>query len=330
MPISRRQRCLHPLWSTTLASPLGEGPIAVYNRRVIFEFAQHGKRFALRAGLVFLLAPAYWLAAAGPGRLEKSFDTTDSPQISLSNLRGQISVRGWDRNQVHVLCVTVSPRVEVDTEAMPPTGRAERIQLATHVLDPMVTGNEETADCALEVPAGASLEIRNRQGAVQIEKLQGQHAWVESADGRITAMDVASHLTARSLGGDIELMRPTGRTEAYTITGNIRLLDPESKNVRANTNSGKITYRGDFVPTGEYVLSTYSGEIEVLCPLSASFELNAKTVKGKLENTFSLTPKRHALSPFSSVNSLLGTHNTGSATVELTSFSGRIRIRPQL
>ncbi len=329
MPISRRPRCLQPLWNTTIASPLGEGLTVVYNRRVIFEFGQHGKRLALRAGLVFLLAPACLLAAAAPGRMERSIDTIDSPQISLSNLRGQISVRGWVRNQVHVICVTVSPRVEVVAEAMPRTGRAERIQLATHVLDPMVTGNEETADCALEIPMGASLEIRNRQGAVQIEKLQGQHAWIESADGRITAMDVASHLTARSLGGDIEFMRPTGRTEAYTITGNIRLLDPESKNLRANTNSGKITYRGDFVPAGEYILSTYSGEIEVLCPSTASFELNAKTVKGKLENTFSLTPKRHASSPFSSANSLLGTHKSGSATVELTSFSGRIRVRPQ-
>ena len=301
----------------------------MYNRGVIFEVVQFGKRLALRAGLVFLLAQTCWLSAAEPGRLDKTIDTTDSPQISVSNLRGQISVRGWIRNQVHVICITVSPRVEVDAEAMPKTGRAERIQLATHVLDPMVTGNEENADCALEIPVGASLEIRNRQGAVQIEKLQGQHAWVESADGRITAMDVASHLTVRSLGGDIELMRPTGRTEAYTITGNIRLLDPESKNLRANTNSGKITYRGDFVPAGEYVLSTYSGEIEVLCPFSASFELSAKTVKGKLENTFSLTPKRHASTPFASSNSLLGTHNTGSATVELTSFSGRIRVRPQ-
>lgn len=301
----------------------------MYNRRVIFEFGQFGKRFALRAGLLLLLAPACWLTAAGPGRLEKTIDTTDSPQVSLTNLRGQISVRGWIRNQVHFLCVTVSPRVEVDTDVMPRTGRAERIVLATHVLDPMINGNEETADCALEVPTGASLEIRNRQGAVQIEKLQGQHAWVESADGKITALDVSSHLTARSLGGDIELMRPTGRTEAYTITGNIRLLDPESKNLRANTNSGKIIYRGDFVPAGEYVLSSYSGEIEVLCPPSASFELNAKTVKGKLENTFLLTPKRHASSPFASSNSLLGTHNTGSATVELTSFSGRIRVRPQ-
>ncbi len=301
----------------------------MYNQGVIFEFVQFGKRLALGAGVVFLLAPACALTAAEPGRLEKTIDTTDSPQVSLTNLRGQVSVRGWVRNQVHFLCVTVSPRVEVDTDVMPKTGRAERIVLATHVLDPMISGADETADCALEVPTGASLEIRNRQGTVQIEKLQGQHAWVESADGRITAMDVASHLTVRSLGGDIELMRPTGRTEAYTITGNIRLLDPESKNLRANSNSGKITYRGDFVPAGEYVLSTYSGEIEVLCPFSASFELSAKTVKGKLENTFSLTPKRHASTPFASSNSLLGTHNAGSATVELTSFSGRIRVRPQ-
>jgi DUF4097 and DUF4098 domain-containing protein YvlB len=305
-----------------------EGPTAVYNRRVDFEIGQTAKRLILRVAFI-AVAPTCLLMAAGPGRLEKTLDTTGDPQITLSNLRGQIAVRGWVKNQVHVICVTASPRVEVDVDALPRTGQVERIQLATHVLDPLVTGNDETADCALDVPVGASLEVRNRQGAVLVEKLQGQHAWIESADARISATDVAGHLTARSLGGDIEFTRPTGRADAYSITGSIRLLDPGSKNLRANTNSGKITYQGDFIPAGEYVLSTYSGDIEVICPPSASFELNAKTVKGKLENTFSLTHKRHSPSPFPSANSLFGTYNTGNATVELTSFSGKIRVRPQ-
>jgi DUF4097 and DUF4098 domain-containing protein YvlB len=278
--------------------------------------------------VLFLAAPLS-LLAVGPAHVDKTFDTTPDPQISLTNLRGQVVIRGWDKSQVHAQCTTASPRVEVESEAMPPTGRAERIHLSTQVLDPLLSGNEETADCTLDVPAEASLEIRNRQGSVQVERLQGQHASIESADARIAASDVTGHLTARSLGGDIEIVRPSGRVEANSITGNLTFREPTSKNLRGNTNSGHILYQGDFEPAGEYILSTYSGDIEVVVPSSASFELDAKTVKGKVDNAFRLQPKRRAPSPLGSASSLLGTHNTGNAMVELTSFSGHVRVRPQ-
>jgi hypothetical protein len=281
---------------------------------------------SIMAGLT--LGPlALW--AASPGRIEKTIDTTPDPEVSVANMRGQIVVRGWEKSQVHALCNVVSPRVEIDSETMPKAGKAERLQLTTRAVDPSVTGPEETADCTIQVPSAASIEIRNRQGAVQIEKLEGEHARVESADGKITASDIRGHLVTRSMAGDIEIIRPAGRVEAFSITGNLSFKDPASKSLRGNTNSGRIVYQGDFMPTGDYILSTYSGDIEVALPASASFDLTAKTVKGKVDNTFSLTPKRHATPAFPSANSLLGTHSTGDARVELTSFNGRIRVRQQ-
>jgi hypothetical protein len=279
--------------------------------------------------MAFLLAAPLTLLAVGPAHIDKTFDTTSDPQVTLTNLRGQIVIRGWEKSQVHAQCTLASPRVQVESEVMPPTGRAERIHLSTHVLDPLLSGNDEAADCTLDVPVGASLEVRNRQGSAKVEGLQGQHASIESADGRIAASDVAGHLTARSLGGDIEIVRPSGRVEANSITGNLIFREPTSKNLRGNTNSGHILYQGDFEPTGEYILSTYSGDIEVVVPPSASFELSAKTVKGKVDNAFRLEPKRRAPSPLGSASSLLGTHNTGAAMVELTSFSGHVLVHPQ-
>ena len=34
--------------------------------------------------------------------LEKTFDTTREPRISLNNMKGHVLVRGWDKAQVHV------------------------------------------------------------------------------------------------------------------------------------------------------------------------------------------------------------------------------------
>jgi len=276
-----------------------------------------------------LLLPAGMLAAPEGARVEKNVNTTPTPRISLSNLTGEIVVKGWSRTQVHAICTTSSPRVELDTTIFPEgPGPAERIHFDIHVLDPLATGKDQGADYMMEIPVGSSLQISSRQGSTVIENLQGE-ASVESVGGTILVRDVAGHLSVRSVGGDIEVVRPSGRVEASSITGNLHFVSATGSRVRGVTTSGKILYEGDLVSDGDYELSSYSGDIEMVCPVSASFELNAKTVRGKVDNTFQLTPRRHMPSPLTSSSSLLGMHNAGNATVEIKSFSGTIRVRPQ-
>jgi DUF4097 and DUF4098 domain-containing protein YvlB len=262
-------------------------------------------------------------------RVEKIIETDGEPEVQITNPRGQVTVQGWDKTHVHAICNFSSPQVELDAETLPRTGKASRVELTTHGVAPAAVGASESADCTIQVPAASSIDIRNRQGSVTVNRIEGQHARLETTDGKITASGVTSHLVARSLAGDIEIIRPTGRVEAFSITGNLTFVDPAARSLRGNTNSGRILYRGDFMATGEYILSTYSGQIEVLAPREASFDLMAKSVKGKVENTFSLTPRRHATAPFPSTNSLFGSHSTGNARVELTSFSGPISVREQ-
>ncbi len=275
--------------------------------------------------LVLLSATIVW--AGGEGRLEKSFDTTREPRISLTNLKGQVLVRSWDKAQVHIVYTVASPRVEVDTEVMPDTGAAEKIHITTHVLDGAVIGDAQTADYILDVPAGSSLEIRNSQGKVRVVGIQADAA-VDSVGGDIVVADYTGHLTVRSVGGNIEVTHPTGQVEAYTITGNLRFVSPATTRLHGSTTSGNIVFEGDFMARGDYFLSTYSGNVDVICPASASYEVSAVTKRGKVINTLPIKTRRQSASPLDS-NSLLGTHNTGKATVELKSYSGTIRIRPQ-
>ena len=286
-------------------------------------------RLALRSlGFIScLLVLAQASVAADGARCEKTYPSTLNPLITITNMMGQIMVRGWDRGQVRVVYTVVSPRVEVDTEVLSPASPADRIHLATHLLDPLLSGEDQTVNYSLDVPMRAILEIRNPQGSVRIEKLQGDDATVESVGGGISVSDCSGHLFLRTVAGDIDVVRASGRVEAYSITGSFHFASPTTSKLRGSTTSGRILFEGDFPDGGDYSLSTYSGDLEVLCPSSASFELNAKTVRGKLENEMPITIRHRAATPLSSANSLLGTHLTGKATVNLTSYSGTIRIR---
>jgi hypothetical protein len=266
--------------------------------------------------------------AGGEGRLEKAFDTTREPRISLLNLNGHILVRGWDKAQVHVVYTVVSPRVEVDTEILPSSGPVEKIHFTTHLLDSSLPSSEQVADYTLDVPVASSLQIRSPQGGIRVEGIQADSS-VESVGGDITVRDYAGHLSVRSIAGNIDLIRLSGIVEAYSITGSLHFVSPATTKLHGSTTSGRILYEGDLMVRGDYILSTYSGDLEIICPSRASYELSARTEKGKVINTLPMTHRREPASPRDHANSLLGTHNTGKATVELTSFSGTIRIRPQ-
>ena len=210
----------------------------------------------------------------------------------------------------------------------PTRGPADKIHFETHLLDPALPSDEQVADYTLDVPAGASLEIRNPQGRIRVEGMQAD-ASVQSVGGDISIRDYSGHLSVHSVAGDIEVIRPSGNVEAYSITGNLHFVSPTTTHLHGSTTSGRILYEGDFTDHGDYILSAYSGDLDIVCPPSASYELRAKTLKGKVINTMPMTHRRESASPLGASNSLLGTHNAGRATVELTSFSGNIHIRPQ-
>lgn len=276
-----------------------------------------------------LLIPAGLLMAQGSGQSERTISTTATPRVNISNLAGKVMVRGWDRLQVHVAYTIVSPKIAVDTEQIPVQGPADKLHFTSYLIDRSEVVPNPVVDYVVQVPTGASLDIHNPQGTVKIESIRGDTS-VDSLGGAISVDEAVGHLSIRSVGGDIEVIRSSGRVEAYSINGNLHFLNPTSTRLRGTTTSGTIVYEGDFAPGGDYILSDYSGDITVVCPSSASFELDAKTVRGKLDNQFPLVPRGPSSQSFHPPgNSIFGTQGSGQATLEVTSFSGTIHVRQQ-
>jgi hypothetical protein len=277
---------------------------------------------------VLLLPAGALLVASGGARWEKSFDSIPNPRISIVNpTGGPVIVRGWDKLRVHVVCLTASSKVEVDCDQTPAAGEAEKLHFATHLLDPRATPDEQIASYELDIPNGATLDVNNPQGSVTVQQLSGD-AWLDSVTGKISVIDESGRVSARSLNGDIELVRASGRIEATSVTGNLRFMGSTSSMVRAHTTgSGNIFFDGEFVPTGSYLLGSYQGDMDITCPASDSFELLARTVRGKVDDQMRLHRKGH--SPYSVGQTLMGVQNQGDATVEVRSFSGTIHIRPR-
>jgi DUF4097 and DUF4098 domain-containing protein YvlB len=274
------------------------------------------------SGMVLLAAPAI-----EAHRLEKSFPVSMRPVVSVRNDNGKITVRSWQKNEVRVVAEHSSNKVEVDADQ-----RGNRVEITTHVLSQNVTSDELKADYEISVPEETELQIKNDAGTVAVVRISGDMT-VETVLADVSMEEVAGYLVVKTVSGSLVCVRCAGRIEANSISGNLRLMQPVSSNVHAQTYSGKIFFDGDFLPGGVYVLKNHRGPIEVKYTDSDSFDLRATSIYGTVdqEPSLSLKPPVHdqRLSPGvkRNSNSLFGTYNSGAARVELTSFSGTISIR---
>jgi DUF4097 and DUF4098 domain-containing protein YvlB len=274
-----------------------------------------------------LLLPMGTLLAADNGtRVEKSFPAEPNARIRILNpWGGTITVRGWDRAQVHAVYSTSSPKAEIDVDQTPATGEAEKIHFATRALDSQAATQEKAATYELDVPAGSSVEIHNPQGSVTVEKIGGDED-IESVNGKVAVNDASGHVFINTVNGDIDFARPSGRVEVTTVTGNLHFIASTSPKIRAQTQTGRIDFDGEFVPTGEYVMKTWRGDMDIVCSQSDSFELNARSINSRVDNQFHLNHKGHTTAP---PGEAFGDQGQGDATVNLKSYSGTIHVRPR-
>lgn len=275
-----------------------------------------------------LLFPLAVALASAQTRQEKTFDTTATPHIGLSNLMGHVVVKGWDRQQVHLIYGTTSVQVSVGFDQLPLRGAAEKLHFITLVSSSPTAGMDKTVFYTFDVPMGSSVEIRNNEGGVEIEKLQGDVA-VDSSGGNISVGDVAGRVVANSIDGNIEILRPAGPVEATTICGNVRLVGATGSALRAQTTSGKIVYEGDLVSGGDYNFRDYSGDIDMFLPPSSSFELNKTAVRGKFFSDIPAARRAQRSPAFRGAHTFVGSNVTSTATVQLSSYSGNVHIHRQ-
>ena len=276
---------------------------------------------------LLLLLPAAG-RSSGPIQRVNTFSTISNPDISLTNMNGTVVVRGWTESRVHAVYSMGSSHIEIDTTSIPESGQLQKIELATHLLDPRLQGDRARVDYTMDVPVGSSVEIRNPQGIVRIDRLNGD-TWVASVGGNIFVSDASGEVVAHSMGGQIQIVRSSGYVEVSSVTGDLRFVSPMSSRIHANTTSGQIFFEGNLIPAAEYVMETWSGNINVMCPRSSSFELAARSVHGKVIHQLRVNRRFHHNSVSTYGNALYGTHNEGAARLELTSFRGDIYLRPE-
>jgi DUF4097 and DUF4098 domain-containing protein YvlB len=261
-------------------------------------------------------------APARADRIEKHFTVQTKPMVTVRNASGKVQVKAWSKNEVQIAWTNASGKTAVETEQA-----GNRIEVATRMTDEGASAEDLKTDFEITVPVETELSVRTDSGNVTVESVHGDMTF-DTVGANLQLSDVSGYMVIKTIDGSLVCTRCAGKLEANSISGNMQVLQPSLDSVRVQTSSGNILFDGGFLSRGVYIMKNFSGTIEVHFSPTDSFDVNATSLKGNVVNQASFKPDTHGSqhTPSKWGQSLFGTMNDGRAKVELSSFSGTIKI----
>ena len=283
-------------------------------------------------------------------RIARTFKVGANGTLDLSNVAGDIVITegGGDTISIEAIKRARSRNGADAKDQLARTNvsmveRGGRVEVTTNY-----TGNRNHAsvDYTVTAPAGTAMNLKSVSGDIRITGIRGELR-AESVSGDVTATGAAGASLVKSVSGDIDVSAVATQTElraesvsgdvtvrsakirslvAESVSGNLHLADIVTERVSAKSVSGDVHYSGMVARGGRYNLTSHSGDIELLVPQDAGFELDARTFSGNVRSDLPLTmggPGRETVRT-SRDRGLRGTYGDAGALLSLSSFSGNI------
>jgi DUF4097 and DUF4098 domain-containing protein YvlB len=188
--------------------------------------------------------------------------------------------------------------------------------------------HEVEANFTLTVPEETELQLKTQTGLILVEQVNGDMK-LESVAGDVHLKEVSGYIIVKTMGGSLKCTQCTGKLEFTSISGQGQILQSSLTSVTLMTTTGNILYDSEFIRTGIYTMRSTKGTLEVRFSPTDSLDLSAQSISGTVDNQAAefMKPDLHGSHhPRNRGNSFFGTVGQGLAKVELSSYSGTIRI----
>ncbi|HVH60139.1 MAG TPA: DUF4097 family beta strand repeat-containing protein [Candidatus Sulfotelmatobacter sp.] len=264
-------------------------------------------------------------ARAGSQRIERHFPVNGRPVVVIQTVaNGRIEVKSSKNPEVVVVASETSSKVDFEMEQA-----GDRVDVTASILDASAQPFDLETSLQLTVPEETELQLRTENGLIYVEQVMGDMT-LESIAGDIHLKEVSGYIIVKTTGGSLVCTQCAGKLDFNSVGGGAQILQPALTNVSLRTTTGNILFDGDFIRTGLYSMKSGKGLVEVRFSGNDSFDLKAQTATGTVDNQAAafLKPDSHGTVGRlrSSFRGLFGTFGAGLAKVELSTYSGTIRI----
>lgn len=267
--------------------------------------------------------------AAGALDTVVTFDARGS--VSVSCPGGAIVVTAADRPEVRVHARTERGAIRFTSTGShatlePADGRVCRdarfevvVPTGSHVSANSWSGTISVRGVAGDIEAHAmsgDIEVRDAGGRVDVESLSGD----------VTVHGVKGEASLQTVSGSVTLDGARGAVEVESVSGDAELRDVSSREVRAHTTSGDITFAGLIADAGRYEFETHSGAVLLRLPSAVGAQLSLSTYNGSIDSDFPITLKAGQPGAGSSNRRMDFSLGQGTARIIAETFSGDITL----
>lgn len=194
-------------------------------------------------------------------------------EVRISNVSGEIHVRGWDRDEVDVRA-----ELGAGVERLDVIERKGGVDVK--VVLPSFSIRNGSADLDIHVPSHSRVEISAVSADVSVAEhhgdtrikvvssdvsLQagGQLLEVQSVSGDVSVDgdDADGRARVRSVSGDVRLTHYSGEVEAGSVSGDVTLVLDQVRSARLSTTSGDMRLSGALMPSARIEAEAVSGDI---------------------------------------------------------------------
>jgi hypothetical protein len=282
-----------------------------------------------------------------PTAAEKSIKTEAKVTVSLCVSEGNVRINGWERSEIRAY---VNGGSKVGFKVM--QKKQNPVWVMVLGFDPQTDKEPGLDECLsgenieIDVPRGAVINMKSRSSQIVVESVA--RVKVENIGGDISLNNIAGGIDAGTYQGDVTVEKSAGAITLFATTGNIVAFDVEPSEVgdsfRAKTRSGTVTlqsighslveagstsgsirFNGEFASGGQYTFITNNGSILLAVPAESSCRINVNYGPGAFHSEIVLKDvQKTSGMQVQKLTALLG---AGEANLNLTTYSGAIRIR---
>lgn len=210
-------------------------------------------------------------AAQDRREVDESKHAQPDGTVTIAVVRGELAVRGWNRDEVRV-------RGRLDTKVVKFVFevRDDETEIAVKLPGHLDGWGNGGSDLQVFVPRNSNVEVKGVSTDIEVADIQGGIK-AHSVSGEVDVANVAKRINVSSVSGDVTLTAANGRIRVRTVSGEIEARDVNGDG-SYKTVSGSITVQ----TSGEELdLESVSGDVEVT--LQDINELSVNTVSGDIE-----------------------------------------------
>lgn len=268
--------------------------------------------------------------------IDRTLEADPNGTVSVTNTAGMVEIRGWSRNEVHLVGDLGSGVEEVKFER-------DGQEIVIEVKLPRDRHRTGGTDLEIHVPQMSSvkvsgvsidIEVRDVQGVQQLVSVSGDiesdaaaaDVEIETVSGDIELQGDNQTMVSElsSVSGDIDAQSLAGEVTANSVSGDLVTIDSSFSRARLQTTSGDIVFHSQVLDGGRLDIETINGDLDVVFEDAIEARFDVESFNGVIDNCFGPEPVK--TSKYTPGTELKFTEGDGNSRVSIKTLNGDLNL----